>query len=121
MHTIDVAGYQVDTRHWIDGQRVVSLETFDDVSPVDGSLLGKIQRATKLEADWAVTAAKMAFPAWSAMTAQERGEILLRLADLVDANIEMLSQVETMDNGSLLRSHRRGVMPRVAKIGRAHV
>ena len=58
--------------------------------------------------------AKMAFPAWSAMTAQERGEILLRLADLVDANIEMLSQVETMDNGSLLRSHRRGVMPRVA-------
>ena len=114
MHTIDVAGYQVDTRHWIDGQRVVSLETFDDVSPVDGSLLGKIQRGTKLEADWAVTAAKMAFPAWSAMTAEERGEILLRLADLVDANIEMLSQVETMDNGSLLRSHRRGVMPRVA-------
>jgi 5-carboxymethyl-2-hydroxymuconic-semialdehyde dehydrogenase len=44
----------------------------------------------------------------------KRGELLLKLAELVEANIETLAQLETMDNGSLLRSHRRGVMPRVA-------
>jgi 5-carboxymethyl-2-hydroxymuconic-semialdehyde dehydrogenase len=48
------------------------------------------------------------------MGPRKRGEILLRLAELVEANIETLAQLETMDNGSLLRSHRRGVMPRVA-------
>jgi 5-carboxymethyl-2-hydroxymuconic-semialdehyde dehydrogenase len=48
------------------------------------------------------------------MSAEERGEILFRLADLVEQHIEPLSILETTDNGSLLRSHRRGVMPRVA-------
>jgi len=43
-----------------------------------------------------------------------RGEKLLRLAELVEENIEVLANVETLDNGSLLRSHLRGVMPRVA-------
>ncbi len=48
------------------------------------------------------------------MGPKKRGELLHKLADLVEANIETLAQLETMDNGSLLRSHRRGVMPRVA-------
>ena len=46
--------------------------------------------------------------------AGERAAILHRIADGVEKRIEELAQVETRDNGSLLRSHRRGVMPRVA-------
>ena len=42
MSTISIAGVDVDTRHWIGGERVASSETFDDVSPVDGSLLGQV-------------------------------------------------------------------------------
>ena len=114
MSTISIAGVDVDTRHWIGGQRVASAETFDDVSPVDGQLLGRIARGGKAEADAAVAAARAAFPAWSRMSAEERGEILFRLADSIEAHVEELSQIETLDNGSLLRSHRRGVMPRVA-------
>ena len=114
MSTISIAGVDVDTRHWIGGQRVASAETFDDVSPVDGRLLGQIARGGKAEADAAVAAARAAFPAWSRMSAEERGEILFRLADSIEAHVEELSQIETLDNGSLLRSHRRGVMPRVA-------
>lgn len=113
MSSITVAGVTVDTRHWIGGQRVASAETFEDISPIDGSLLGSISRGGKTEADAAVAAAKAAFPAWSRLTPVERGEILHRVADNVEAHIEELSQLETMDNGSLLRSHRRGVMPRV--------
>lgn len=111
---IEVAGVQVDTRHWIGGQRVASTSTFTDVSPVDGRILGEVAAGGTGEADAAVAAAKAAFPGWARMGPQARGEILFRLADLVEANVEELAQLETMDNGSLLRSHRRGVMPRVA-------
>jgi len=114
MTTISIAGVDIDTRHWIGGQRVASAETFETVSPIDGAVLGHISRGRQAEADAAVAAAKAAFPGWAQMTAEERGEILFRLADLIDAHTEELAQIETLDNGSLLRSHRRGVMPRVA-------
>ena len=113
MHTISVAGVEVDTRHWIGGERIASAETFEDVSPVDGALLGHISRGGQREADLAVAAAKAAFPAWARMSAQERGAILHAVADNVEAHIEQLANIETLDNGSLLRSHLRGVMPRV--------
>ncbi len=114
MTTIQVAGTTIDTRHYINGQRVASAETYQNTSPIDGSFLGDIARGGNHEVDLAVAAAKAAFKGWAAMGARKRGEILLRLAELVEVNIETLAQLETMDNGSLLRSHRRGVMPRVA-------
>lgn len=114
MSTINVAGVAIDTRHYINGQRVASSETYTNTSPIDGTFLGEISRGTKKEVDLAVEAARAAFPAWARMGAKKRGELLIRLAELVEENIEVLSNIETMDNGSLLRSHRRGVMPRVA-------
>ena len=47
------------------------------------------------------------------MPRNERAEVLRRVADGIDARAEELARVETRDNGSLLRSHRRSVMPRV--------
>ncbi len=47
MSTISIAGVDVDTRHWIGGQRVASSTTFEDVSPIDGTLLGNISRGGK--------------------------------------------------------------------------
>ncbi len=114
MNFVEVVGIQVDTRHFIGGERIASTETFTNTSPIDGSFLGEISRGGTAEVDLAVTAARNAFPAWAAMGPAKRGALLLKLAELVEANIENLAQLETMDNGSLLRSHRRGVMPRVA-------
>jgi 5-carboxymethyl-2-hydroxymuconic-semialdehyde dehydrogenase len=114
MTTIPIAGVEVDTRHWIGGQRVASEGTFETVSPIDGTVLGQISRGGTAEADAAVGAAKSAFPGWSRLSPTRRQEILHRVADNIEAHIEELSQIETLDNGSLLRSHRRGVMPRVA-------
>jgi len=114
MSFIEVAGAKIDTRHYIGGQRVASSQTYTNTSPIDGTFLGEISRGGEVEANEAVAAAKRAFPAWSALGPAKRGELLLRLAELVEENIETLAQLETMDNGSLLRSHRRGVMPRVA-------
>ncbi|WP_214412262.1 aldehyde dehydrogenase [Sphaerisporangium fuscum] len=113
-HTATVAGVAVDTRHWIGGARVASAATFTDESPIDGRALAEIARGGRAEADAAVAAAQAAFPAWAATPPAERARLLRAVADGVDKRLEELAIVETTDNGALLRSHRRGVMPRVA-------
>jgi len=110
---IVVEGVEVDTRHWINGERVASASTFTDVSPIDEAPLGEIAAGGPAEVDAAVRAARAAFPAWAALPVAERSAVLGRVADGIDARAEDLARVETRDNGSLLRSHRRGVMPRV--------
>ena len=114
MSTASVAGVEVDTRHWIGGERVAGAETFDDVSPIDGQVIAQVSRGGSAEADAAVAAARSAFPGWAATSPTDRAAVLHRVADGVEKRLEDLAQVETRDNGSLLRSHRRGVMPRVA-------
>jgi 5-carboxymethyl-2-hydroxymuconic-semialdehyde dehydrogenase len=109
-----VAGVAVDTRHWIGGVRVPSVTTFPDHSPIDGSLLAEVARGGQAEADAAVAAARAAFPCWAASGVDERAGVLRRIADGVERRLPELAMVETTDNGALLRSHLRGVMPRVA-------
>ena len=111
-----VAGVSVDTRHWIGGRRTASADAavFEDVSPIDGEVIARISRGGKAEADAAVTAAEAAFPAWAATPPAERARLLQAIADGVEKRLEELAAVETTDNGALIRSHRRGVMPRVA-------
>ncbi len=111
---LEVAGVRVDPRHWIGGERVASADTFTNLSPIDGAVLGEVARGGAAEVDAAVAAARTAFPGWARLGPKGRGEILHRIADLVEARVEEFAQLETRDNGSLLRSHRRGVMPRVA-------
>ncbi|GAA1568350.1 aldehyde dehydrogenase [Actinomadura kijaniata] len=109
-----IAGVTVDTGHWIGGERVGSGEAFTDVSPIDERPLAEIARGGAREAEAAVAAAAKAFPAWSRTTREERARLLHAVADGVDKRLEELARVETHDNGALIRSHRRGVMPRVA-------
>jgi 5-carboxymethyl-2-hydroxymuconic-semialdehyde dehydrogenase len=109
-----VAGVDVDTRHWIGGRRVAGSDTFEDVSPLDGTVIARVSRGGEPEVDAAVAAAQAAFPGWAGTSPEERAAVLHRVADGVEKRLEDLAQVETRDNGSLLRSHRRGVMPRVA-------
>ncbi|MGL5810556.1 MAG: aldehyde dehydrogenase family protein [Nocardioides sp.] len=112
--TARVAGTEVDLRHWIGGERVASDGRFADISPIDEAEIARVHAGTAVEVDRAVDAARAAFPHWAGMPVTERSTILRSVAERVEARIEELAQVETRDNGSLLRSHRRGVMPRVA-------
>src|SRR5690242_4757296 len=114
MTAVEVAGVPVRTEHWIGGQRVASPATFTDRSPIDGQVLAEISRGGPAEAAAAVTAARDAFGAWSRTSRTERAAILHAIADGVDKRLRDLAVVETADNGALLRSHLRGVMPRVA-------
>jgi aminomuconate-semialdehyde/2-hydroxymuconate-6-semialdehyde dehydrogenase len=106
---------EVSTRHWIGGERVGSADTFEDVSPIDETGLAAVARGGQAEADAAVAAARVAFTTWGATSPGERAVVLHRIAELVEARVPELAAVETRDNGSLLRSHRGSVMPRVAR------
>jgi aminomuconate-semialdehyde/2-hydroxymuconate-6-semialdehyde dehydrogenase len=110
----EVEGVAVDTRHWIGGRRVASAGTFTDISPIDERPIAEVHAGGEAEVDAAVAAARDAFPAWAALPVKQRSDILRAVADGIDDRREDLARVETRDNGSLLRSHRRGVMPRVA-------
>ena len=109
-----VEGVEIDGRHWIGGQRVDSARSFDSVSPIDEQPIAKVAAGGEAEVDQAVDAAMKAFQSWKRISREERAAYLHRIADIIEARVEQLSVVETRDNGSLLRSHRRGVMPRVA-------
>ena len=87
-HTADVEGVPVDLRHWIGGRRVASERTFADVSPIDEVELAQVAAGGAAEVDLAVAAAREAFPAWAALPAGERSEILRRVADGVEKRVE---------------------------------
>jgi 5-carboxymethyl-2-hydroxymuconic-semialdehyde dehydrogenase len=89
--------------------------TFTDVSPIDEQPIAEVARGGTDEAHRAVDAARDGADVWGAMPPKERAEVLHRVADGVEARVPELAAVETRDNGSLLRSMRNSVMPRVAR------
>jgi acyl-CoA reductase-like NAD-dependent aldehyde dehydrogenase len=104
----------VDPRHWIGGERVASKGTFTDVSPIDETPIADIARGGATEVYAAVKAAKNAFPEWAATSPADRAAVLHAIADGIEKKVPELAQVETLDNGALLRSHLNSVMPRAA-------
>lgn len=114
MSEINLASVTISTDHYINGQRVSSAKTFEDISPIDQSLLGHISAGGAAEVEAAVTAAQQAFPEWAALGPAGRGVYLHRLADIIESRVEELALVETTDNGSLLEASRLRVMKRGA-------
>jgi acyl-CoA reductase-like NAD-dependent aldehyde dehydrogenase len=85
---------------WVEGER-----TFQSSSPTTGAAWAEIPEAGADGVERAVAAARAAFEgdAWSSLTATARGTLLLRLADIIDLHAERLAEVESLDNGKLLR------------------
>src|SRR3954469_1010611 len=110
----------VSPDHFIGGERVSSAEKFEDISPIDGQVIAEVARGGAREADAAVRAASAAFPAWAALGPAGRAPYLHRLADLIDANIERLAEVECLDMAMLLRSLRARVISRGARNYRSY-
>ncbi len=112
------AGLSTPIRHqlFIDGRFVdaESGETQPTLNPHDNSVIAPIAMAGPADVDKAVAAATRAYPAWSRMPAADRGRILLRLADLIEANAEDLARLESLDTGHPLRDSRNLDVPRTA-------
>lgn len=90
---------------FIDGEWKNSLdgEVFKSYSPATGEMLAEISEATKEDVDSAVKAARKALPEWAKTSPIERQNLLLKIADIIDANTEHLAMVETLDNGKPIR------------------
>jgi acyl-CoA reductase-like NAD-dependent aldehyde dehydrogenase len=87
--------------------------TFETTDPATGLVLGEVARARGADVDAAVAAARHALegPAWTRVTPAERAKLLWRLADLMEADLEQLSQLEVLDQGKNLRTARFGEVP----------
>ena len=99
--------------HYIGGKWVApsSGEYFDNISPIDGKAFSKAARGNADDIEKALDAAHAAFPAWSTTSATERSNMLNKIADVIEENLEMLARVETIDNGKAIRETRAADLP----------
>lgn len=112
------AGLRSPIRHqlFIGGRFVDALngETLPTLNPHDNSTIADVAMAGVADIDRAVEAASAALPAWRKLAAADRGRILLKLADLIEANAEELARLESLDTGHPLRDSRTLDVPRTA-------
>jgi len=104
------------TKLFIGGKFVDALAggTIDTVNPHDGSVIAKVAEARAEDVDRAVEAATKAFPKWSRMAAMDRGRLLLKLADAIEANAEELAKLESTDTGHPVKDSTVLDVPRTA-------
>ena len=106
----------IETRLFIDGQFVDAVDgaTLDVINPFDGSVLAQVAEAKTADVDLAVAAAARAFPAWSRVPAAQRGALLGKLADAIEAHADELAVLEARDTGHPIRDTRGLDVPRTA-------
>jgi acyl-CoA reductase-like NAD-dependent aldehyde dehydrogenase len=90
-------------RAFIDGKLTAarSGETFDDVSPIDGRVIAHVARSRAADVDLAVASCRAVFErgAWRRTDPRERKRVLRRFAELIRADVDRLSMLETLDVG----------------------
>ncbi|MGH9249331.1 MAG: aldehyde dehydrogenase family protein [Acidimicrobiales bacterium] len=106
----------MQTRLFVGGEFVDAVDgsTIEVRDPHDGSLLAEIAEAKADDVDRAVQAAVAAFDDWQLTPAADRGRLLLRLADAIEADADALALLETRDTGHPLRDTRGLDVPRTA-------
>ncbi|HIB36053.1 aldehyde dehydrogenase family protein [Mesonia sp.] len=86
-------------------------EYFENISPVDGKSFTKIPRSTEEDIEKALDAAWAAAPEWNNSAAAHRSNLLLKIADVMENNLEALARAETWDNGKAVRETMAADMP----------
>ncbi|MCA9243629.1 MAG: aldehyde dehydrogenase [Phycisphaerales bacterium] len=91
-------------QNFINGAMVdpVGGDWLDGVDPATGQVYCGVPASDERDVNNAVAAAEAAFPAWSKMPAEKRSRILLRLADLIERDLDSLARAECVDNGKPL-------------------
>jgi 1-pyrroline dehydrogenase len=80
--------------------------TAEIINPATGETIAEVPQGTEADVDRAVEAAKKAWPEWKETTPQERSEILLKLADLIDEHTEELAEIESRNVGKPIAAAR---------------
>ena len=103
-------------KNFIDGQFVepVGGKYLDNIEPATGKPYSRVADSDARDVDLAVAAAEKAFVDWSKKPAAERSKILLRIADLIERDLEKLARAESIDTGKPLTLARSLDIPRAA-------
>jgi aminomuconate-semialdehyde/2-hydroxymuconate-6-semialdehyde dehydrogenase len=103
-----------DVLHTINGQQIESLsgEWLENIEPATGRVSGRLAAGNVDDVQRAVHAAEAALPGWIDMGAQGRSACLHRLADAVEAELDALAMLETIDNGKPIALSRSMDIPR---------
>ena len=86
---------------------------FENISPVDGRVFCEVARSDAADIELALDAAHKAFASWSKTSVTERSNLLLRIADRIEQNIEVLAVAETWENGKAVRETLAADLPLV--------
>ncbi|MGL5012117.1 MAG: aldehyde dehydrogenase family protein, partial [Paracoccaceae bacterium] len=108
-------------RHWIGGVWRDSADgaVFERVSPSHGVVVSRSARGGVAEVEAAVAAARAAFDAgvWSRISGKARATVLLKVAELIEANVEPMARIETLESGKPI-SQARGEVAGAADLWR---
>jgi aldehyde dehydrogenase (NAD+) len=96
---------------FVEAEACGRIEVFN---PHDNSKVADVAEARQADIDKAVAAGAKAFPAWRGLAAADRGRLLLKLADAIEARAEELAHVESIDTGHPIRDTRMLDVPRTA-------
>ena len=107
--------YKAQYENFIGGEWLAptSGEYFDNISPVDGKLLTKIPRSNEADVEAAILAANKAFQSFKHTSVLERSNLLNKMADAIETNLEKLAIAETLDNGKTIRETLNADVPLV--------
>ncbi|MCV2879070.1 aldehyde dehydrogenase family protein [Sedimentimonas flavescens] len=101
--TVDMPDAPYQARHFIDGEFAQSADgqKSDRVSPSHGVVVSQAALGSNIETEAAIRSARAAFDdgRWSRLPAKDRAAILNRIADLIEANVERLAVIETLESG----------------------
>lgn len=100
-----VVSFKQRYQNFIGGRWVepVNGQYFDNISPVNGEVFCQIPRSDQSDIDLALDAAHAAKDSWGETSVAERSNTLLKIADVIEHNLEMLAIAETWDNGKAVR------------------
>ncbi|BAO83858.1 NAD-dependent aldehyde dehydrogenase [Serpentinimonas maccroryi] len=76
---------------------------FDVITPISGKVYTRVARSNARDIERALDAAHAAAGAWGQASVTERSNILLKIADRIESNLELLAYAETVDNGKPMR------------------
>lgn len=102
--------------NYIDGSYAnpINGKWLDNYQPGKGEVYGSIANSDSEDIQMAYEAAKRAFPSWSETSIDEKSRILLKIADLIDQNLDRLAAAESIDNGKPLSLARSVDIPRAS-------
>ena len=86
-------------------------EYFDNISPVTGQVVCQVARGTAQDIEAALDAGHAAKSAWGKLSSTERSNILLKIADRMEANLDVIAMAETIDNGKPIRETTHADIP----------